>query len=269
MGVRLLTSSEVDRWQSRLADGMAAAGVDQHAAVGAALRSHGLEWSSPTGAPVVLWSDGAWAKAVTRHVEPAARAVAADIVATLDRRTKGRFGSRGTVTQLAGMVTDRAIQGGPYISGRLGLTAAGGNIKAISRALDDAAKVLNPGDRRGGIPTVADEFQARLSQLGDLAANVAGPMANAATTMLAEAQAQAGNVTYSWNCAMIPTSRQDHIDADGQIRPAGEPFSIGGELLDYPGDPSGSDEQTCNCLCWLETTGIELADDLDLESLDG
>jgi hypothetical protein len=52
-----------------------------------------------------------------------------------------------------------------------------------------------------------------------------------------------------WNCQMLDTSRDDHIEADGQERALGEPFDIGGEMLDYPGDPAGSAGNVCNCRC--------------------
>lgn len=44
-------------------------------------------------------------------------------------------------------------------------------------------------------------------------------------------------------------ARSTHIAADGQKRPIGQPFSVGGEKLEYPGDPSGSAENVINCRC--------------------
>jgi hypothetical protein len=52
-----------------------------------------------------------------------------------------------------------------------------------------------------------------------------------------------------WSAARGERTRDDHADADGQTRRLDEPFLVGGEELMYPGDPSGSPEQTINCRC--------------------
>jgi hypothetical protein len=46
-------------------------------------------------------------------------------------------------------------------------------------------------------------------------------------------------------------TRDDHADADGQRVPMNEYFSVGGEELEYPGDPNGSAEQIIQCRCSL------------------
>ncbi len=43
--------------------------------------------------------------------------------------------------------------------------------------------------------------------------------------------------------------RPDHADAEGQAVPLDEPFVVGGEELNYPGDPEGSASNTINCRC--------------------
>ena len=55
-----------------------------------------------------------------------------------------------------------------------------------------------------------------------------------------------------WLCA-FDNSRAAHIEAHGQTVPIGEPFTVMGEELMYPGDESGSPENVINCHC------IELA----------
>lgn len=44
-------------------------------------------------------------------------------------------------------------------------------------------------------------------------------------------------------------TRPDHADADGQLREIEEPFTVGGESLQYPGDPTASAKQVVNCRC--------------------
>lgn len=52
-----------------------------------------------------------------------------------------------------------------------------------------------------------------------------------------------------WVSATDERTREDHLEANGQIVGLNEPFNIGGEELMYPGDPSGSGEQVINCRC--------------------
>lgn len=52
-----------------------------------------------------------------------------------------------------------------------------------------------------------------------------------------------------WLSAQDSAVRESHMQADGQTRPMGEPFDVGGAKLLRPGDPSGPPEETINCRC--------------------
>ncbi len=52
-----------------------------------------------------------------------------------------------------------------------------------------------------------------------------------------------------WLSAFTEKSRPTHMDADGQKVGLNEPFEVGSEFLQYPGDPKGSAGETINCLC--------------------
>lgn len=54
-----------------------------------------------------------------------------------------------------------------------------------------------------------------------------------------------------WITALDERTREWHVEADGQIVGIDEPFLVGGEELMYPGDPSGSPENTINCRCTI------------------
>lgn len=54
--------------------------------------------------------------------------------------------------------------------------------------------------------------------------------------------------------ATFSNTRDAHADADGQVVGVDESFSVGGESLEYPGDPSGSAENTINCQCSVSPT---------------
>jgi SPP1 gp7 family putative phage head morphogenesis protein len=52
-----------------------------------------------------------------------------------------------------------------------------------------------------------------------------------------------------WLATMDERVRDAHAEADGQIVGMDEPFVVGGEALEYPGDPAGSPENVINCRC--------------------
>jgi HK97 family phage portal protein len=52
-----------------------------------------------------------------------------------------------------------------------------------------------------------------------------------------------------WLATMDERVRDAHAEADGQIVGMDEPFVVGGEVLEYPGDPAGSPENVINCRC--------------------
>ena len=51
----------------------------------------------------------------------------------------------------------------------------------------------------------------------------------------------------------IGRTRPAHLAAHGQRVPYDKPFIVGGEELDFPGDPKGSPGNTINCLCRMVT----------------
>ena len=59
-----------------------------------------------------------------------------------------------------------------------------------------------------------------------------------------------------WMATMDERTRDDHANADGQIVDMDDDFIIGGEKLQYPGDPSGSAEETISCRCSELPVGI-------------
>jgi SPP1 gp7 family putative phage head morphogenesis protein len=67
-----------------------------------------------------------------------------------------------------------------------------------------------------------------------------------------EGYAQSGIVEgKEWLAALDERTRHTHAEADGQIKELGESFLVGGENLEYPGDPSGSAGNIVNCRCTI------------------
>lgn len=53
----------------------------------------------------------------------------------------------------------------------------------------------------------------------------------------------------TWLSAGDERVRQSHQDANRETVGVGEPFNVGGAMLQYPGDPLGPDDETINCRC--------------------
>lgn len=70
-----------------------------------------------------------------------------------------------------------------------------------------------------------------------------------------------------WQATADERTRETHAEADGQTVPIDQPFQVGGEQADYPGDPGLSDEEACNCRCSI--TYMEAAGALTAIAADG
>ncbi len=55
--------------------------------------------------------------------------------------------------------------------------------------------------------------------------------------------------THAWSAVGDERTREAHLEADGQEVPLGDSFDVGGEELEYPGDPTGSAENIILCRC--------------------
>lgn len=63
------------------------------------------------------------------------------------------------------------------------------------------------------------------------------------------AMKEAGVEYKKWLTSGSANVRQAHRDVDGQTVPADQPFTVGGEELDFPGDTRGSPGNVINCHC--------------------
>ncbi len=84
--------------------------------------------------------------------------------------------------------------------------------------------------------------------------------ANAGTMDGARMLGGTGPTHKMWLATLGPRTREWHAEADGQVVPMGDSFDVGGEALDFPGDPAGSAENVINCRCT-----VLLVDDPDAE----
>ncbi len=114
-------------------------------------------------------------------------------------------------------------------------------VKAVAQgyadglSVDDTAKLI-----QADIADAAD-WQAKMLARTDLNSLSNGGSVGAAK--------QAGLTYKTWLTAGDEKVREEHMAADGQTVPVDQPFTVGGESLDYPGDPAASDGETINCRC--------------------
>jgi hypothetical protein len=56
-----------------------------------------------------------------------------------------------------------------------------------------------------------------------------------------------------WVCSFVEDSRESHKEASGQEVGIDDPFRVGAELMQYPGDRSGGADagEVVNCLCYI------------------
>ncbi|MFH1230013.1 MAG: phage portal protein [Planctomycetota bacterium] len=54
-----------------------------------------------------------------------------------------------------------------------------------------------------------------------------------------------------WLTAIDERTRPEHAAVNGQVVNIEDDFSVGGEIMAYPGDPKGSAKNLCNCRCTL------------------
>lgn len=59
-----------------------------------------------------------------------------------------------------------------------------------------------------------------------------------------------------WTAVHDQRTRHAHWAADGQKVNIDQLFQVGGEQLDFPGDPNGSPENTVNCRCFTEIVAV-------------
>lgn len=145
--------------------------------------------------------------------------------------------------------------------------------RAVKRGIDLAygkkqitAQVTSSILSGDSIGRIADRLQQRIVGMSRASAIRA---ARTATTEAQNAGRQDGyaeaakmgiEVRKRWIATKDGRTRNEHGKADGQTVPYDRPFSVGGEMLMYPGDPNGSPRNIYNCRCTTRTVekeGIE------------
>jgi HK97 family phage portal protein len=120
---------------------------------------------------------------------------------------------------------------------------------------DKIAAALSDGVVMGeSIPQLKDRVRQVFNEARDSRAErIARTEVNKSTNFAAqEAYRQSGVVeTKEWLATRDSRVRDDHAGADGQEVGVDEAFNVGGEQLEFPGDPNGSAWNVVNCRCTI------------------
>jgi hypothetical protein len=75
---------------------------------------------------------------------------------------------------------------------------------------------------------------------------------------------EGGDFETMWLATEDSRTRPTHDEADGQRVSIGEPFTVGGFSLAFPGDPTGPAQEVINCRCTLLL--VERGEEVDLSN---
>jgi Phage Mu protein F like protein len=125
----------------------------------------------------------------------------------------------------------------------------------ISRRYEQRARDVLTDAFREGLGEASTQKRLRSVLAGDIGVNAARRIARTETHTAASigadeaADARDLDMMKEWASTEDARTRPDHSAANGQTVTYNEHFVVGGETLDFPGDPNGSAEQIINCRC--------------------
>lgn len=98
--------------------------------------------------------------------------------------------------------------------------------------------------------TGSENWPNRAKVIAVTEANRAGSAAALAAGYQAE-RIEGARMVKRWLNSHDARVRPAHRHADGQERPLNQPFDVGGDMIMYPGDPTGRPETVIGCRCSL------------------
>lgn len=122
-----------------------------------------------------------------------------------------------------------------------------------STTMDQIRQAILRGEDEGlSVPDIGNSMRSRIPGLSALRANtIARTETHFAAGWANQESAEISGIDLmrEWCSAEDERTREAHAEADGQIVSMTQPFDIGGESLQYPGDAAGSAENVINCRC--------------------
>lgn len=114
--------------------------------------------------------------------------------------------------------------------------------QVISKGVEEGWSIPKIAEQiRGLLAGMSDARALRIARTETIGAANAGAMFAAKSTGLP--------LKKEWLATMDTRTRETHAEADGQTRDMDEPFTVGGYLMEQPGDPTAPPSETVNCRC--------------------
>lgn len=231
LGRRLVAATRFERWEQRVASATnRALARQQDAALGRVSTMVG-------SVPFDPFDEASWDEAVADEIVPTVESIMQEIA------------------RLALSVVPEGVEP-PAVDLALHAAALVARIRGVG--LEVAANLtssLTEGSLLGeGIDALRDRvldlFTSSESRARTIARTTVVGSANGATHDAYETvQEKIGPLAKEWIATSDERTRDTHWEADGQTVGYDEPFEVGDDLLQYPGDPSGSAEEVINCRC--------------------
>lgn len=137
---------------------------------------------------------------------------------------------------------------------------SGWPVRVFRQVKKELAEAITAGE---GVPAMRDRIAAvlepepaarwrwdhdavRIARTEAVAAYNGGAQAAAEQALL---EGRAGGMVKEWLATADDRTRDTHRAADGQTRPIGQPFLVGGFPLMFPGDPAAPPAETVQCRC--------------------
>lgn len=191
------------------------------------------------------WSSDEWASNVEDVVAPVANKIAAEAIsaAKAPLPPMSTMGMPTSGADMASNMITAALNTGNSIGDRLNSNVASAADADEADAEMDAA------------------FDTADAIMDNIVGSMASQCASLATSDVTSFLASSFGLVYSgatktWATMEDDAVRPDHEDADGQQISLNGTFTVGGEDMTGPGDPTASDDQTMGCRCMLETDGV-------------
>lgn len=196
------------------------------------------DWQPPPeGAALTALKLAALAEALNARATPTWRKIMLEVA-------KGPLATVGIAWDvkhplMVGQIEQAAQRTGARLGEAAQFTLRNTIADAYERGLDvrDTAALIRTSIRD------AAPFQADMLARTDLNSLANGASKDAATLT--------GMNFKTWVATFDDKTRPEHVDAHGQTVSINDPFDVGGEDADYPGDPALSDAMAANCRCTL------------------
>jgi hypothetical protein len=152
------------------------------------------------------------------------------------------FDARPAVSTYLGQVFNRMVRTPDEVYNVVAAAVAHGagvgeSIPAIADRVDQVLTITGNENWRGRAVTVA-----RTEGIGAL-------NAGRSDSFTAVAESLGGEFEQVWLATIDRATRDWHAEADGTTAAIGQPFTVDGEDLMFPGDPTGSASNVINCRC--------------------